>query len=395
MRLYRVPAVGMDHGVGNVVDSLVSLLVNKKIEVVPGLFGCHDIYDFCSGKAALVIAFKALSQLEPSRREVVLPAYTCYSVAAAVEAAGLKLVLCDVVPETLDFDYEMLLSITNSNTLCVVATHLFSKSADVARTREVVDGVGAFLIEDAAQSGIDIDQKQMLSDVVVYSFARGKPLSTNGGGILAVNHKSISKEISLLHGNLPAPGLFQEFKSAFMMLVSNILIQPSVFWLPAKLPFLGIGKTVYPNHIFVEKMGNLRLFLLHKLVRKIVVLSELRQTNAAFYSDQLEKNDTVQLLVFPQSRGHALIRFPCYLRGDVELSKKNKTFSGEELGVSRMYPHGLHQLEQIKPFFLNYNDSFPGADFISDHLITLPTHPLVDDVARIRVVAWLDGVACG
>ena len=395
MRLYRVPAVGMTHGVGNIVGSLIDLLIKKKTEIEPDLFGCRYIYDFCSGKAALVIALRALSRLEESRCEVVLPAYTCYSVAAAVEAAGLKLVLCDVVPETLDFDYEMLASVANGNTLCIVATHFFGKSADVTRIREVADDVGAFLVEDAAQSGIDIDQEQMFSDITVYSFARGKPLSTNGGGILAVNHKNISSEIALFHGKLSVPGPFQELKSAFMMLISDILIHPSVFWLPAALPFLGIGETVYPNHVFVGKMGRLRLFLLHKLVRKIVVLSELRQTNAAFYSDQLERNDTVQLLAFPQNRGHAPIRFPCYLRESADLSERRKAVSAQELGISQMYPHGLHQLEQIKPFFLNYNDSFPGADFISDHLITLPTHPLVGEQARTQVLAWLDGVVRG
>lgn len=395
MRLYRVPAVGMAHGVGNIVGSLAGFLAKKKTEIAPDLFGCRDIYDFCSGKAALVVALKALLRLEPSRREVVLPAYTCYSVAAAVEAAGLKLVLCDVALETLDFNYEMLVSVANNNTLCIVATHFFSKSADVARAREVVDAVGAFLIEDAAQSGIELNQEQVLSDITVYSFARGKPLSANGGGILAVNHKNISAEIAFLHGKLPTPSLSQEFKSALMMLVSDVLIQPSFFWLPARLPFLGIGKTIYPSHIFVGKMGGVRLFLLHKLVGEIAVLSELRQKNVAFYSDQLEKNDTVQLLNFPQNRGHALIRLPCYLRGDVELTKKSKSFSGKELGISQMYPHGLHQLGQVKPFFLNCNDSFPGADFISQHLITLPTHPLVSQRARTRVVAWLDGVACG
>lgn len=395
MRLYRVPAVGMTHGIGNVVGSLVSFLVKKKVEIAPDLFGCHDIYDFCSGKAALVVAFKALSRLEPSRCEVILPAYTCYSVAAAVEAAGLKLVLCDIVPETLDFNYEMLVSVANDNTLCIVATHFFSKSADVVRIREVVDGAGAFLVEDAAQSGIDTGQDQMLSDIAIYSFSRGKPLSVNGGGILAVKHKSISVEIASFHGELPAPGLFQELKSAFMMLVSDVLIRPSVFWIPASLPFFGIGKTIYPKFILVEKMGRVRLFLLQNLAKEVAVLRGLRQMNAAFYFDQLESGGVVQLLVSSPKEGHAPIRFPCCLRRDIESPNRRGVILAKELGISQMYPCGLHQLDQVKPFFLNDGDSFLGADFISQHLITLPTHPLVSKRARTRVVTWLNGVARG
>ena len=58
----------------------------------------------CSGTASLLIALTALRQLQPSRRRVVVPAYTCPLVAIAVRQAGLELQLCDLRPGQYDMD---------------------------------------------------------------------------------------------------------------------------------------------------------------------------------------------------------------------------------------------------------------------------------------------------
>ena len=47
----------------------------------------------CSGTASLLIALTALHELQPQRRRVVVPAYTCPLVAIAVQQAGLELQL--------------------------------------------------------------------------------------------------------------------------------------------------------------------------------------------------------------------------------------------------------------------------------------------------------------
>ncbi|CAD7772656.1 MAG: DegT/DnrJ/EryC1/StrS aminotransferase family protein [Candidatus Methanoperedenaceae archaeon GB50] len=49
-----------------------------------------------SGTAALWLILKAAKEIEQKRNEVIIPAYTCPSVAAAVIRAGLKPILCDI-----------------------------------------------------------------------------------------------------------------------------------------------------------------------------------------------------------------------------------------------------------------------------------------------------------
>ena len=68
----------------------------------------RHVFLVSSGSAALTLALMALKSLA-REREVVIPAYTCFSVPAAVLQAGLRPVLCDIDPSTFDFDHSHLL----------------------------------------------------------------------------------------------------------------------------------------------------------------------------------------------------------------------------------------------------------------------------------------------
>ena len=71
-------------------------------------FNVNNIFSVSSGKAALMLALSALKRLSPDKNEVIIPAYTCYSVPAAILKADLKIVLCDIDASTFDFDYNSL-----------------------------------------------------------------------------------------------------------------------------------------------------------------------------------------------------------------------------------------------------------------------------------------------
>jgi perosamine synthetase len=61
-----------------------------------------------SGKTALALILLALKEARPDRDRVLIPAFTCYSVPSAIVRAGLKVSLCDIDPDTLDFDEQQL-----------------------------------------------------------------------------------------------------------------------------------------------------------------------------------------------------------------------------------------------------------------------------------------------
>src|SRR6266850_7757066 len=71
-------------------------------------FGVKHCFLVSSGKAAFTLILLALKVLFPDRDEVLIPAFTCYSVPSSVVRAGLRIRLCDLRPDSLDFDFAQL-----------------------------------------------------------------------------------------------------------------------------------------------------------------------------------------------------------------------------------------------------------------------------------------------
>src|SRR5580765_7814438 len=152
-------------------------------------FGVSHAFLVSSGTAALTITLMALKARAVSegcsRNDVVIPAYTCFSVPAAVVKAGLRPVLCDVESTSFDFNHDQLERTLNDRTLCVVAHHLFGFPAAMSRLRRLCDAHGAVLVEDAAQAmGAESDGRRLgtLGDVGLFSLGRGKNITCGGGG---------------------------------------------------------------------------------------------------------------------------------------------------------------------------------------------------------------------
>jgi perosamine synthetase len=141
----------------------------------------------CSGTASLLIALTALHELQPGRRRVVVPAYTCPLVAIAVRQAGLELQLCDLRAGHYDMDPAALRAACDERTLAIIPTHLAGRVADVDDAREVAHSIGAYVIEDAAQAlgarrnGVSVG---LVGDIGFFSLAAGKGLSIYEGGLL-------------------------------------------------------------------------------------------------------------------------------------------------------------------------------------------------------------------
>jgi dTDP-4-amino-4,6-dideoxygalactose transaminase len=56
----------------------------------------------------------------------------------------------------------------------------------------------------------------------------------------------------------------------------------------------------------------------------------------------------------------------------------------ERLGIRRMYPHAIPDVDGIEPFLADKQPDIPGARSIAENLITLPTHKgISEDLAII------------
>lgn len=142
----------------------------------------------CSGTAALIMALRTLQQRLPGRSRLIVPAYTCPLVALAAHfCPGLKIIPCDLLPNSIDLCPQQLASLCNEQTLAVVVTHLAGRVADTDTALAIAKSVGAAVIEDAAQSLGAQDGEDSLGlkgDIGFFSLAIGKGLTSAEGGVL-------------------------------------------------------------------------------------------------------------------------------------------------------------------------------------------------------------------
>ena len=347
-----------------------------------------------SGKAALTIILKALHELYPERNEVLIPVFTCYSVPSAIIKAGLKIKLCDINPETLDFDLKQLkkiLSQSNSSNaqssiLAIIPTHLFGLPADVDQVRKINTDDKVTIIEDAAQAmGGTLKEKKLgtLGDAGFFSLGRGKAFSTIEGGIIITNNNSIANNISKQMKNIPANNMLEIIKLFVYSITLIVFMRPGLFWFPKSLPFLKLGETIFEPEFPLKKMSSFQAGLSKKWQTRLKNIISIRQQKANAFTAAFQKNDNSTASMIYQNETHSLLRFPLKIYDtqifDRILSKSEK----QGLGIMRAYPDSINNIKELKNYFKN--KTYPKATMISKHLITLPVHHFLSLSDRLQI----------
>jgi len=330
-------------------------------------FRVRDVFTVSSGTAALTLALKALRSLSP-RRDVVIPAFTCFSVPAAVIAADLRPVLCDIDPATFDFDHARLAQTLNGNTLCVVAHHLFGVPAAIDRIRAASRLHGAFVLEDAAQAmGVEVGGRRLgtLGDVGIFSLGRGKNITCGSGGIVVTNNLRIGAALAGEHVHLRPPSPFEQLAEFVRIVMMTIFIRPSLYWIPAALPWLGLGRTIFPKQIPLRRLAGMHAGLLSAWRRRLAESNRVRAATASYFSRRLA--------VRPTGGGvHPFLRLPIVAASTQEKSRLCRLAEKRGLGVSVGYPTPVNEIPELRSAFVGQR--FPSARRVADRLLTLPTH---------------------
>ena len=314
-----------------------------------------------SGRALLYILLDALRKKDGDlRNEVLIPGYTCYSVAASVAKAGLKIAIYDLDPRTFAPDMDSVKAKLSENTLAIIFQHLFGIPTPIDGLRQISDGIGAYIIEDAAQAlGGTLNGRPLgtMGDFGFFSFGRGKPLPIGGGGAF------IGKDADVLSGlNLNPKD--KGYASLMSTAVTQVMSKPLLYWIPEMLP-LGLGETIFDPNFDFSAMP----FAMQNLVENSMeVLDELnthRRHIAKIYKNAFNHDSVIPI---PEGGSAVYTRFPL-MAGPVPIPKELK-----RLGVRRMYPKAIADEETIKPYLADQRETTPGAYKISHNLITLPTH---------------------
>jgi perosamine synthetase len=293
-----------------------------------------------SGTAALHVAVVALG-LQPGD-EVIVPAYTFPATANVVALAGLRPVLVDVDPETMNIDPSRVKPVRR--TKAVVAVHLFGRPARIEGLPTVS------LIEDAAGAlGARRGDRPCggLGLLGCLSFHPRKIVTTGEGGAVTTNESGLADVLRQLRnhgwtaglGDMPAPGLNYR--------LSDILCA------------VGIPQ-----------------------LRRLDELLAARERLAAGYAERLAE--------LP-------VRLPEADRGDrhgwqayvIQVDRRDEVLQSlRAQGIeAQIGTYALHRLSA-------YADQgpFPGADRVFERALALPFHTKLTDADLDRVAAALTRV---
>ncbi len=378
---YQLPPVGnpvkLQIGGGNELDTVSSDSL--------AVFSGWQLHFYDSGTSALAAAMIAARLKKfgadcPASAEVILPAYGCPDLVSAAVFAGLIPVLVDLEKSRPWLNLDAVSNAVSVNTVAIVAVDLFGIQERLSALRMVTQKADIMLIEDSAQGFpaeemVQGGQRYWQGDLVVLSFGRGKPVSLLGGGLVL----SVSGETSLsalLPVVLPVKSKLRQLLCyRLKVYLYNLMIHPRLYWLPASLPFLHLGKTRYHALHGLKGMDDGRKkILLNNIHAYYQYDAHALRLTEFLHKELAEYNHIIDLAsVCDTLATQRLLRYPLLLPSVVERNAMVDCLKTGGMGPSIMYATSLPAVAGVKSL-PGGAAIFPNAEDFADRLLTLPTH---------------------
>ena len=361
--LRAIPPASVTLGVGEVAAALCRPNHDALDQFARGLCSAAGLPRAAfvgNGRSALAALLAALAG--GGADEVLVPAYTCWSVASSAARAGLKLRLADVDPETLDVRLDD--GWRSPRLAAAVGGHLFGRSVDVARMGAALraGAPGVPFIEDASQAWPESGGG---ADFVLLSFARGKLFPLGGGGAL------LGGDLVSSLGATPRSGGWGRAAALFATIA---LGRPPFFGLLQGVRFLGVGATVFdpcfaPAPRFHRWQARLALRRLPSLPDDRRARGEVARALRSFVPNAAGWR-------VPRLRDDdGWIRFPVLAPDRSARDRALASLRRQGVWATTMYPACLADVPEIAPWLAARQPPLTGARTLADRLLTLPVSP--------------------
>lgn len=340
-------------------------------------FDVRDAILTDSGTSALIIALLVLAPNRP----VAMPAYACVDLVAAARAAGIRIVLYDVDPETLSPDLASLRRVVEAGVSGIVVAHLYGYPADVPSVASLASEFGVPVIEDAAQQAGGVLGGKVLGsfgDIVVLSFGRGKGTTSGRGGAILARQDDIAESIKAVtyesrHG--------RGYGDIFVATASWCLGRPRLYAIPASLPWLHLGETVYHAAHAPRRMSQGASALLDRTFGEIDDSAATRRRNALVLEAAVVQSRHVRRITPIEAAAPGYLRFPIVFRGEANDAPVH--------GITHGYPRPLSSEPEIQPILHDSGEPLHGAAELASRLVTLPTHSMITTDDLKYLTTWL------
>jgi len=350
--------------------------------------GSKYLHYLSSGRAALWLALKVFARLRPGRNEVIIPAYSCPSVVSATFKAGLKPILCDVNFDDFGFLYEELEKKISAKTLAVIVVHLYGYPARIDEIQRLCRDNDAYLMEDAAQAfgNAFLDSPHiklgLAGDAGFFSFGRGKALNMMHGGLLATKSAEVYEEATNIYEGLNGCSGYQSLNYCVSVGLYALFSNPYLYWLPQRIPFLDLGRTVFEPEFATSKGMGPAATLAGVMLDKIEKEKDVRRENSRWYSDHLRDMFSSGGWVPDE---YPYLRYPLLVFDGKKRTRILDTLVSKGTGATGSYPTPLNELLDLSQCMKD-DTVYKNARIMSQSIITLPVHSRVraEDRRNIR-----------
>jgi len=359
----------------------------------------NQVYLTDSGRTALYLLLKSLDL--PEDTEVLVQGFSCIVVLNSVWQSGYTPIVCDIEPETFNFDLQKIERKITTKTKVWIVQHTFGIMLDMHQVQAICRRYNLILIEDCAQAlGASFQGRPAgtFGHASIFSFGRDKVVSSVIGGVAVVNREDTKWQLRLTKIYEQLPNLSKH------KIVSSLIFTIFAGWfLP--LYHLGIGKLgllflklvnlLPPVYSEEESVGTSKFFgakystslapLLWQQLNKLDKFLQHRQQIAQIYSQQLG------LAFYPEA---VYLRFPLNLE---KFNLKNPGLvydqillncrkQGIFLGVWYQNLFATNRKIDWSRLNLNLVDLSVVTRLTKKRVLNLPTHIRVSVSDALRIV---------
>lgn len=342
----------------------------------------------CSGTGAFYLILESLKNVS-SKKTVIIPSYICPLIPLAIARAGLRVEVCDINKDNLNFNYIQLEDICsrNDDILAIVVVHLAGLPADFNQVATIANKYHILIIEDCAQSlGAVYKGKKVgtLGDFSFFSLCRGKGVTIYEGGVIVTNRKKYEEVVD---------GTIQQFvKGDFLsecLLIAKlfgywIFYRPLLFWFAFRLPQtywnwkkekIKAAMEDFDIDFPIHRVSNVRQLIGHATFYRLENELNKQRQKATFYREKLKNVKGIKVIESSDSEAtypYVTLFFDNKERRDKILRNLEK--SG--LGGSIIYALAIADYDYLKDIVADRNCS--NARYIAEREITLSTSTFLE-----------------
>ena len=158
------------------------------------------------------------------------------------------------------------------------------------------------------------------------------------------------------------------------------MLKPYFYWIPANIPALGLGKTIYTTDYLFSKYSRSLAALSWRLFCRIDEISRQRTDRAAKILKSIESNKDISTIHKINDSAQ-----PVYLRTPVLInsSRARENIVAElrkiGIGATCSYPASIADLDEVRPYSVIHNGQASAGQYIASHIVTLPSLPYLSD----------------